>query len=287
MRKKGYIFTDEHRKKISEAGKKREKDPNVEVRRREARHKICKNCNVEFCSITPTGYRTPKIVCCTKECASSLMTDKRKSNNSYARTEEAKRKEFETRKSKNPKHGEAKKALLEQQQKRGLSGYDKTKYSHWTKTPDGKQFLSNKFKGRVVGKAPRMFHSQRMKQLIKDNPSAIYSRTNGGIREDLGNVYFRSNWEANYARILNEMNISWEFEKHTFDLSNGMTYTPDFKISDTKFVEIKGIMDETSKEKIHLFLLEYPQYELDLIDEEKYRTLRNLFKHKISNWEGK
>jgi hypothetical protein len=287
MRKKGYVFTDEHRKKISDANKLRPIDPNIDIRRKQARHKICKNCNVEFCSITPTGYRTPKYVCCTKECASDLMKDKRFLNNSYSRTKKQIEKGLETKRKKNPTYGEAKKTLLEEREKRNLHKYDKNTYSHWTKTPNAKEYLKKKFIGRLVSHKTRALMSLRMKEVIKNNPSSIYSRANGGKREDLGEHYFRSNWEANYARILNEMNILWEYEKYTFLLSNGMHYTPDFKIGENKFVEIKGIMDEVSQEKINLFLKEYPDYELDIIDEDKYYSLRSLFKHKITNWEGK
>ena len=42
-----------------------------------------------------------------------------------------------------------------------------------------------------------------------------------------------------------------------------------------------------SKQKIEMFLNEYPDYELDLIGETEYYSLRNLFKHKIPKWEGK
>jgi hypothetical protein len=287
MRKKGYVFTDEHRKKISDANKLRPIDPNVEIRRTQARHKICKNCNVEFCSITTTGYRTPKYICCTKECANSLMTEKRIADNSYDRNEEAIKKSIETKKSKNPTYGDKKKTLLQQRENRGLHKYDKTRYCHWTQAPENKEYLKSLFVGRQFSFETKKLMSLSRKKLLQENPSLIYSNANGGKREDLDNSYFRSNWEANYARILNELKINWEYEKYSFLLSNGTHYTPDFKISDNKFVEIKGWFDNDSKLKIKLFIIEYPQYELDLIDEEKYRTLRNLFKHKISNWEGK
>ena len=265
------------------------KDLNYDVsaRRYEGRHKICKNCNVQFCSITPTGYRTPKYVCCTKECANSLMTEKRRKDNSFARNKEAIKKSIQTKKLKDPTYGDKKKVLLEQREKRGLHKYDKKKYSHWTQVPENKEYLKNLLAGKIVSNKTKKLMSLSRKKLLQENPSLIYSNANGGKREDLNNFYFRSNWEANYARILNNLQIEWEYEKHSFLLSNGTHYTPDFKIGENKFVELKGWFDSDSKNKIELFIKEYPQYELDLIDEEKYYTLRNLFKHKISNWEGK
>lgn len=259
----------------------------VEARRIKARHKICKNCSVEFCSTTPTGYRTSKKVCCTKECASKLMVKKRIANNSFVRTEEQIEKSRKTFIKKNPKYGQKRKEFLKQKEERGLHKYDKTKYKHWTQTPEGSEYLREMNKGRKVSEESKKLMSLSRSKILKENPSLIYSNSNGGIRKDLGSCYFRSNWEANYARILNMLSIEWEYEKHSFPLSDGSTYTPDFKIDEKKFVELKGWLDEKSKKKIKLFLEEYPQYELDLIDEHKYYSLRNLFKHKIDKWEGK
>jgi hypothetical protein len=256
-------------------------------RREQGRHKICPNCQVEFCSLTPTGYRTPKEVTCTKECHYEHGAKKRKEKGSYVRTKEAIEKDFNTKLSKNPNHGKKWAKTLKDRQDRGLGGYDKEKYKHWSQTPEGRKKISEIHKGRIVTAELRRQTSERMKKLLHDHPEKVYSNANGGRRQDINDQYFRSNWEANYARILNEQNISWQYEPETFELSNGTTYTPDFKIGDNKFVEIKGWYDNDSKEKISLFMKEYPHYELDLIGEREYYSLRSLFKHKIPTWEGK
>ena len=51
--------------------------------------------------------------------------------------------------------------------------------------------------------------------------STVHTRAAGGRREDLGETWFRSSWEANYARYLNllaRMKIveRWEYEPETF-----------------------------------------------------------------------
>ena len=51
---------------------------------------------------------------------------------------------------------------------------------------------------------------------VKKNKN-LYSNAKGGIRTDL-NAYFRSTWEANYARILNYESIEWKYEAKTFQL---------------------------------------------------------------------
>lgn len=256
-------------------------------RREAGRHKICLNCKVEFCSIVPNGYRTPKEVSCSRECTNEYSVKKRHKNGTYIKTEESVKKCFQTRLSKNPDYGKKWAKTLKDRKERGLSDFDKTKYKHWSQTPEGRKKISQIHKNRKVSIASRRLMSIARKKLLNDHPELIYSNANGGKREDLGNKYFRSNWEANYARILNEQKIEWFYESQTFDLSNGTTYTPDFKIGENKFVELKGWYDNDSKQKIQLFLEEYPQYELDLIGEKEYYSLRNLFKHKIPNWEGK
>lgn len=256
-------------------------------RRESGRHKICINCRIEFCSIVPTGFRTPKEVACTKQCANEYRVKIRRDKGTYVRTKEAIEKDFQTKLSKNPNHGKKWAAVKQGIKERGLGGFDRTIYKHWTQTPDGKKKLSEIHTNKKVSSKTRKLISERMKNLLHEHPELVYSNANGGKREDLNNQYFRSNWEANYARILNEQNINWIYEPQTFDLSNGTTYTPDFKIGEKKFVEIKGWYDQDSKQKIELFLKEYPDHELDLIGESEYYSLRNLFKHKIPTWEGK
>lgn len=79
-----------------------------------------------------------------------------------------------------------------------------------------------------------------------------------GKREDLGGQYFRSTWEANYARYLNLQNIKWEYEPQTFEfepIKRGTRfYTPDFYLSDEdRWVEVKGWFNQKSQTKIKRF----------------------------------
>lgn len=262
-------------------------DKKVLERRIKGRHKICKNCQVEFCSIVPNGYRTPNNIACSEECAKKYGVKKRYKNGTYVKNDEAIKKMHETKLSKNPEYGKKHSKRLNEIKERGLGGFDKTKYKHWTQVPENKKYLKQLLVDRQFSDETKRLMSQARKKLIHKHPELIYSNANGGKRVDLNNQYFRSNWEANYARILNEQKISWEYEKYTFDLSNGTTYTPDFKIGENKYVELKGWYDNDSRQKIELFLKEYPHLELDLIGETEYYSLRNVFKSKIPNWEGK
>ena len=81
----------------------------------------------------------------------------------------------------------------------------------------------------------------------------MYSRSIKGKREDL-NCFFRSTWEANYARYLNHIGIKWKYETVTYQLGNNKTYTPDFLLEDGSLVEIKGWLTEKGADKINLFI---------------------------------
>ena len=66
----------------------------VKERRELGRHKVCLNCKVEFCSIVPNGYRTPKEVSCSKLCSNEYAVKKRYENGTYIRTKESIEKDF-------------------------------------------------------------------------------------------------------------------------------------------------------------------------------------------------
>lgn len=130
--------------------------------------------------------------------------------------------------------------------------------------------------------------------LTSSNP---YSRTKSGKRKDLNNRFFRSSWEANYARYLNWLIANgqiarWEYECKTF-LFHGVTrgeisYTPDFKVYENdgsySWHEVKGWMDAKSKSKLKKMSKFYPEEKVVLIDAKVYRSLSK-WKGMIDNWE--
>lgn len=53
--------------------------------------------------------------------------------------------------------------------------------------------------------------------------------------------YLKSTLEYIYAKYLDHVNIAWNCESKTFELSNGESYKPDFFLIDSQqYVEIKG-----------------------------------------------
>jgi hypothetical protein len=119
----------------------------------------------------------------------------------------------------------------------------------------------------------------------------------GGRRDDLGGRYFRSSWEANYARYLDwlvRLGVikSWEFEPVTFEFPvkrGSRFYTPDFRVTEldgsNRFHEVKGWMDAKSATKLKRMEIHHPTVEIELVDSRTYRRIAKENAWAIPNWE--
>ncbi|KKM13381.1 hypothetical protein LCGC14_1716780 [marine sediment metagenome] len=98
--------------------------------------------------------------------------------------------------------------------------------------------------------------------------------------------YFRSNWEANYARILNYLKIKWEYEPQVFVVvvnKRELTYRPDFYLPEKdKWIEVKGYWIGKAKQK---FIAFSKKYNINLIDSKEYKMLALEYQDKVK-WEG-
>lgn len=99
------------------------------------------------------------------------------------------------------------------------------------------------------------------------------------------NFSYDSLWELNFVKILEYLEVEWQREPKTFELSNGKKYIPDFYLPEfNMFIEIKGWWREDengfsiSREKTELFKKEYTQYSYYIIDTPKYRAVEKKFK---------
>ena len=126
---------------------------------------------------------------------------------------------------------------------------------------------------------------------------STYSRTKSGKRADLGGMFFRSSWEANYARYLNFLKKqreiqSWQYEAKTFEFTEikrgTRSYTPDFLVVNNngliEFHEVKGWMDPRSKTKLKRMAKYYPNIKIILIDSKEYKKIAK-WKKLIEGWE--
>lgn len=124
-----------------------------------------------------------------------------------------------------------------------------------------------------------------------------YTRCRGGRRPDLGGAYFRSSWEANYARYLNWLKDrgairEWHYEKKTFDfpIKRGTrSYTPDFEITENdgsiNYHEVKGWMTQRSRTALNRMRIYYPETKILLIAKKEYLAIAKWSAH-FPGWES-
>lgn len=116
----------------------------------------------------------------------------------------------------------------------------------------------------------------------------------GGIKK-----YYRSKWEANYARYLEYLKINkqiknWQHEPKTFwfeKIKRGVrSYLPDFLVitntDKEEYHEVKGWMDDKSKTKISRMAKYYPDIKLIIIEKELYNDIKKKISKIISDWEA-
>ena len=110
--------------------------------------------------------------------------------------------------------------------------------------------------------------------------------------------FFRSRWEANYARYLeflkqhNEIK-EWQHESKTFWFENikrgCRSYLPDFEITNNdgsiEFHEVKGWFDDRSKTKLKRMQKYYPDVKLIVIFRKQYEEIKNKVSGLIIDWE--
>lgn len=117
----------------------------------------------------------------------------------------------------------------------------------------------------------------------------------GGI-----NKFYRSRWEANYARYLEWLRdhgeiASWRHEPKTFwfdGIKRGcVSYLPDFEVVEVcgkvAYHEVKGWMDDRSATKIKRMAKYYPEVTLIVIAQKEYRKIELQVSRLITGWEAK
>ena len=142
--------------------------------------------------------------------------------------------------------------------------------------------------------------SDHMMKMQRENPAMRqgYSRGKQGKRDDLGGLYVRSAWEANYARYLNFLIglgqiKKWEYEADTFwfeTIKRGTrSYTPDFKVweNDDRIIyhEVKGWMDEKSITRLKRMAKFHPNVRLIVIAKAEMAEIKSKVGRLIPFWE--
>lgn len=111
-------------------------------------------------------------------------------------------------------------------------------------------------------------------------------------------AYFRSRWEANYARYLQWLKerheiADWRHEPETFwfeAIKRGVrSYLPDFRVFESdgssKLHEVKGWMDSRSKTTLRRMAKYHPSETIILIRERDYNAIARQLGRLIEGWE--
>ena len=244
---------------------------------------VQKNCETCFETFVDVTRRQTSRNCPT--CVKSNMVKLRRERGSYIQNEAQRLKKSESMKRRyesgwDPNTPEHRDKLSRSMKERWSSGKMRNK-THWTQTEEGRARVSKLHRGKKIGEASRIKMSLSAAKRAREGRLRNH-RGRGGVREDLG-FYVRSTWEANFARILKLQGKDFEYESESFLLSNGTTYTPDFKV-DGIFYEIKGYMTEVTRRKLDLFRYEYPAEIVQMIGAPEYNELYITYANLI-NWE--
>lgn len=132
----------------------------------------------------------------------------------------------------------------------------------------------------------------------KLSPGTSTPRGKGGRREDLGGLYVRSRWEANWARYLNWLKglgeiQEWAYEPDTFEFvgirKGTRFYTPDFRVinkdGSKEYHEVKGWLTGIGKTKLKRMAKYHPDVKIVLVDKSYYKSVAKKVAGCIPNWE--
>ncbi len=126
------------------------------------------------------------------------------------------------------------------------------------------------------------------------------ARGKGGKRADLEGKYFRSMWEANWARYLNWLKargeiLSWEYESEEFAFPNikrgTRFYKSDFKVTNkngsVEYHEVKGWMSPQDRTRLKRMAKYHPAVKIIVVDGKYYRRVADMVAKCIPGWESK
>jgi hypothetical protein len=113
-------------------------------------------------------------------------------------------------------------------------------------------------------------HSDKTKlKISKKMRGNQYGKGRGYLTKYNG-TNFRSSWEAEVAKYLDNKKIDWKYEEREFEISETESYRPDFFIylnnTFIKLIEVKGFFREENKRKFEKFKIKYPHIKVELWD---------------------
>jgi hypothetical protein len=251
------------------------------------------------CLETFQDYSKKKLVIKCQNCVYANMASKRKQNGSYHQTDERKLQQSLLMKRLHQERDfisdEGIRQLSEKAKSRWQSddyrssvkkrSLEKYGVEHWTKTEEARKQLSERSKKYRASDETKQKMRVSAAKRLREGRNLHPFHGKGGYRQDI-DLYVRSRWEANFARYLLLTNQKFEYEKVSFSLRDGRTYTPDFKVENMLY-EIKGWWTQAAKEKFEIFKEDYPEAVVQIIDEARYNQIQDQYAALIPNWEYK
>ena len=76
---------------------------------------------------------------------------------------------------------------------------------------------------------------------------------------------YKSGLEKQFAKLAALAKLDFEYEADTFSYIIPSHYTPDFKISQTRFIETKGYLSPSNRARLIAFKKQYPNIEICLL----------------------
>lgn len=120
---------------------------------------------------------------------------------------------------------------------------------------------------------------------------AFKGKSTAGRAADLGDTWYRSMWERNFARFLRFTGEPFEYEARVFwfPVKRGtVSYKPDFKSLSKPhtWYEVKGFLDSRSRVALERMRRYFPEEKVILIDRNWFADAHRKGLHKlIPNWE--
>ncbi len=97
-------------------------------------------------------------------------------------------------------------------------------------------------------------------------------------------IKFRSKLEENVASLLEGLGISYEYEAEKLSYVIEHRYTPDFKLPNYKYLEVKGYWDAEDRRKILAVKKDNPDIDLRMVFQAPYNTISKKSKTTYAKW---
>ena len=97
-------------------------------------------------------------------------------------------------------------------------------------------------------------------------------------------IKFRSKLEEDVASLLEGLGISYEYETEKLSYVIEHRYTPDFKLPNYKYLEVKGYWDAEDRRKILAVKRDNPDIDLRMVFQSPYNTISKKSKTTYAKW---